>query len=374
MPWSKVKPEFYEPDFCQESAEDSRCLTYAEAVREALDQALELDPGVFVMGQGVDDPLGMFGATLNLHLKYGKERVFDTPLAENGLTGIAIGAALGGMRPVYFHNRPDFLLLTMDQLVNHASKWSFMFGGEVHVPLVVWACVGRGWGSGAQHSQALQGLFMHIPGLKLVMPSTCYDAKGLMLSAIADENPVIIIEYRLNFKHKGMVPAEAYKVPLGKGVIRRPGKDITLVAVSYMVTEAYNAAVQLSGMGIDAEVIDLRSLRPLDEEIILNSVAKTGRLLVADTGWKTAGVTAEIAALVAEKGFQWLRAPISRVGCPDVPTPAGYTLEAAFYPGMAEIMVEAQKLMGWQPYPNLRLLRKMELRETLLSPDLQSQG
>jgi acetoin:2,6-dichlorophenolindophenol oxidoreductase subunit beta len=346
MPWSKVKPEYDEPDFHQKSGENNRRISYSEAIREALDQALSLDANVFVMGQGVDDPSGMFGTTLNLHKKYGAERVFDTPLAENGLTGIAIGAALGGMRPVYFHNRPDFLLLTMDQLVNHASKWSYMFGGAVSVPLVVWACIGRGWGSAAQHSQALQGLFMHIPGLKLVMPSTCYDAKGMMLAAIADNNPVIILEHRFNFKNRGFVPENLYQTPLGKGIVRKPGKDITLVAVSYMATEAFRAAEELAKDGIEAEVIDLRTLRPLDEDIILTSLKKTGRLVIADTGWKTGGITAEIAAVAAEKGFDFLKAPVRRVASPDVPTPAGYTLERAFYLGMPEILQAARELMG----------------------------
>lgn len=345
MPWSKIGPEMNEPNFCRKSGECSRRLPYHEAIREALDQALELDPTVFVMGQGVDDPSGMFGTTLNLHKKYGRERVFDTPLSENGLTGIAIGAAIGGMRPVYFHNRPDFLLLAMDQLVNHASKWSYMFGGAVKVPLVIWACIGRGWGSAAQHSQALQGLFMHIPGLKLVMPSTCYDTKGIMLSAIADDNPVIVLEHRYNFKHNGFVPEQTYRVPIGKGVIRRKGKDVTVIAISYMVTEAYRAAEELSKDGIEVEVIDLRTLRPLDEEVVLSSLAKTGRAVVADTGWKTGGVTAEIAAVIAEKGFHLLQAPVRRVACPDLPTPAGYTLEEAFYVGEAEIVAATRELM-----------------------------
>ena len=345
MPWSKIKPDLHEPNFNRDTEEESRRLSYAEAIREALDEALDLDPSVFVMGQGVDDPGGMFGTTLNLHKKYGPERVFDTPLSENGLMGVAVGAAIGGMRPVYIHNRPDFLLLAMDQLVNHASKWSYMFGGAVHVPLVVWACIGRGWGSGAQHSQALQGLFMHVPGLKLVMPSTCYDAKGLMLSAIADANPVLIIEYRNNFQHRGVVPDSIYRIPFGKGVIRRPGKDVTLVAISYMVMEAFKASEELSKFGIEAEVIDLRTLRPLDERIILDSVAKTGCLVVVDCGWKTGGVSAEVAAIVVEKGFPLLKAPVRRVTSPDIPTPAGYTLEEAFYPGATEIVTAARELV-----------------------------
>lgn len=337
MPWSKIKPEFNEPDFFTGCGEGRRILIYHEAIREALQIALSRDPNVFVMGQGVDDPGGMFGATRGLHEEFGRERIFDTPLAEASLTGVAMGAALGGMRPVYFHNRPDFLLLAMDQLVNHAAKWHYMFGGAVNVPMVLWACIGRGWGSAGQHSQALQGLFMHIPGLKLIMPSTCYDAKGLMISAIADPNPVLIIEHRFNFKQRGIVPEGMYSIPIGKGVIRKNGNDVTVVSVSHLVTDAFNAAQELLQEGIDVEVIDPRTLRPLDEKIILRSVAKTGRLVIADTGWKTGGVTAEIGAMVAEKGFSNLKAPIRRVACPDLPTPAGYTLEDAYYIGKDDI-------------------------------------
>lgn len=347
MPWSKIKSLLNEPDFYSETNESSRRITYAEAIREALGQALELDSRVFVMGQGVDDASGMFGASLNLHHKYGPERVFDTPLAENGLTGIAIGAAMAGMRPVYMHNRPDFLLLTMDQLVNHASKWHFMFGGAVNVPLVVWACTGRGWGSAAQHSQALQGLFMHVPGLKIVMPSTCYDAKGLMLSAIADNNPVLILEHRFNFRNKGFVPEGVYRVPLGRGIIRRAGRDLTIVSISQMVAEAFEAARELAAEGIEAEVIDLRTLCPLDESIIIESLARTGRMIVADTGWKTCGMASEISALAAEKAFGHLKAPVLRVACPDLPTPSGYTLENAFYAGKQEIIEAAHRIMEW---------------------------
>lgn len=337
MPWSKIKPEFNEPDFFSEGSASTRTLTYPEAIREALQQSLANDERVFVMGQGVDDPGGMFGTTRGLHTEFGNERVFDTPLAETSLTGVAVGAAIAGMRPVYFHNRPDFLYLAMDQIINHASKWHYMFGGKVSVPLVIWACTGRGWGSAAQHSQAIQGLFMHIPGLKLIMPSTCYDAKGLLISAIADPNPVIIIDHRMNFRQRGMVPKEIYRIPLGKGVVRRKGMDVTVVAISHLVTEAFQAAQELATEGIDVEVIDPRTLRPLDEELILNSVAKTGRLVVTDTGWKTGGATAEIAAMVAEKGFKMLKGPVQRVAAPDIPTPAGYTLENAFYFGKDEI-------------------------------------
>ena len=343
MPWSKIKAEFHEPYAALQ--EDGRILSYPEAVLEGLAQALAQDPRVFVMGQGVDDPGGMFGTTRGLHKEFGEGRVFDTPLAEAALTGVAVGAAIAGMRPVYFHNRPDFLFLAMDQLANHAAKWYYMFGGQVNVPLVIWSCIGRGWGSAAQHSQALQGVFMHIPGLKLIMPSTCFDAKGLLIAAIGDPNPVIILEHRFNFKQQGVVPEEMYGVPIGKGVVRRPGKDVTVVAISHLVLEAFNAAQELAAEGLEVEVIDPRTLRPLDEDLILNSVAKTGRLVIADSGWKTGGVTAEIGAMVAEKGFDLLKAPIIRLACPDLPTPAGYSLEEAYYIGKEDIMKAVRQLL-----------------------------
>lgn len=347
MPWSKIKPESKEPDFLTECNEKVRRLNYAEAVREGLQQSLALDDSVFVMGQGVDDPSGMFGATMNLHKEFGSDRVFDTPLAETALTGIAVGAALGKMRPVYFHNRPDFLTLSMDQIVNHASKWSYMFGGKVCVPLVLWACIGRGWGSAAQHSQALQGLFFHVPGLKLIMPSTCYDAKGLMISAIKDNNPVLIMDHRLNFKQVGNVPEDMYYIPIGKGIIRKPGNDVTVVAISHLVVDSFSVSQELAQQGVDVELIDLRTLRPLDEEMILTSVAKTGRLVVVDCGWKTGGVTAEIAALAAEKAFPYLKSPVARVACPDVPTPSASTLEDAFYINKEQIKTAILKTINY---------------------------
>lgn len=339
MPWSRVKPSLDEPDFYSAvPGLQGRHLSWAESTREALSLALQTDPAVFVMGQGVDDPGGMFGATRGLHLEYGRERVFDTPLAETALTGIAVGAAQAGLRPVYFHNRPDFLYLALDQLANHAAKWSYMFAGQVPVPLVVWACIGRGWGPGAQHSQALQGLFTHIAGLKVVMPATCYDAKGLLLAAIKDPNPVIIIDHRFNFKFSGPVPAGLYSVPLSRGAIRRSGRDVTIVATSHLVWEAWQAAEELAVEGLEAEIIDPRTIKPLDEDLVLGSLARTGRLVVADTGWKTAGFAAEVAALAVEKGFKFLKAPVVRVTPPDTPTPSAHTMENTYYVGKMDIL------------------------------------
>lgn len=338
MPWTKILIEREVPDFDEHPGDDRRKLTVPEAIRETLDQALTRDKLVFIMGQGVDDPSGMFGMTLDLHKKHGGERVFDTPLSENALTGVGVGAALTGMRPVYFHNRPDFLLLAMDQIVNHASKYSYLFGGKLKVPLVIVAVIGRGWGSGAQHSQSLHGLFMHVPGLRLVMPSTAYDAKGLLVASIADGNPVILIEHRWLFKHKSHVPEGLYAVPFGKGLVRRRGKDATVVGISYMVIEALRAAEDLQKEGYDIEVIDPRTLKPLDEEIILESVKKTGHLVIADTDWRTCGAASEIASMVAQKGFEYLKAPVKIVAWPDVPVPSSYVLEEAFYPGKDDII------------------------------------
>ncbi|MBF0384362.1 MAG: alpha-ketoacid dehydrogenase subunit beta [Candidatus Omnitrophica bacterium] len=344
MPWTKLQIEREEPVFDESQGQNVRKLSYGDAIREALDQALEKDGRVYVMGQGIDDPGGMFGTTLDLHKKYGNERVFDTPLSESCLTGVAVGSAMAGMRPVYIHNRPDFLLLAMDQIVNHASKWSYMFAGQVSIPLVIRTCIGRGWGSAAQHSQALQSLFAHVPGLKVVMPASAYDAKGLLITAIADNNPVIYIEHRWCYKHIGYVPEKIYSIPFGQGVVKKEGKDVTIVAVSHMVIESLRASVELEKKGISVEIIDPRTLRPLDEEIILKSVAKTGKLLVADLCWKTGGFSSEVITTVAEKGLRSLKKPPVRLSFPDIPTPAGFTLENAFYPGVDDIVREVEKL------------------------------
>lgn len=328
------------------SDEAIRKLSYAEAIKEALSQAMELDKNVFIMGQGINDKVGMFGATTDLYKKFDEDRVFDTPLAETGLTGVAVGAAISGMRPVYCHNRPDFLMLSMDQIVNHATKYNYMSGGECPVPLVIWAVTGQGWGSAAQHSQALHGLFMHIPGLKIVMPTTPYDAKGLMLQAIADNNPILFLDHRSVYNQRGNVPEKMYKIPFGKGTIRRAGKDITILGISAMLIESLKAAEKLKKTGISAEVIDLRTLKPYDLDIILDSVKKTGHLIIADTGWKTGGISAEIAAAIYEKGFKYLRAPIERIALPDLPTPAAYTLENAFYKTGKDIVEAANRLLA----------------------------
>lgn len=331
MPWTKVYID--KSEFENTLAKDGlRGLSYKEALREAQMQLLQQDERVFIMGEGIDDPGGVFGSTRDLTKMFGNERVMDIPIAENGLTGVANGAAMAGMKPIFIHMRMDFLPMCMDQIVNHAAKWHYMSGGKVNVPLVIRSIIGRGWGSAAQHSQGLHGLFQHIPGLKIAIPSTPYDAKGLLISAVQDGNPVLFVEHRWIYDYIGYVPEDMYTVPLGKGIIRRGGNDVTVVALSQMVYEAMKAARVLEQEGIDVEIIDPRTVTPLDDELICESVKKTGRLIIADVACKTGGVGAEIACRVAESALQYLKAPIKRVNFPDVPTPCSPVLEEAYYP------------------------------------------
>jgi acetoin:2,6-dichlorophenolindophenol oxidoreductase subunit beta len=342
MPWDEglVNSLVYDrPD-----PKEGRVVSYATAINEALSLALENDPKVFVLGQGVDDPTAMFGTTRGLPARFGHDRVFDTPLSEEAMMGVSAGAAMNGMRPIFMHNRPDFVLLAFNQLVTHATKFHFMDNGQTTVPFVVWAAIGRGWGSGAQHSQAIHGMLLGVPGLKIVMPSTPYDAKGLLLSSILDNNPVCVFEHRWLMKKDGVVPDGFYRVPIGKGIHRRRGKDVTIVGASHAIELALQAANEVVGDNIDAEVIDLRTIKPLDEQIILESLHKTGRLLVVDTAWMKGGLCAEIGCLAAEKGFSDLRAPVVRIGLPDVPTPAGFTLEQFYYPDSARIAAAIRRL------------------------------
>ncbi len=321
-------------------------MSYGQALRNALVLAMEKDPSVFVMGIGVDDHKAAFGSTKGLVERFGKERVFDTPIAEGAMTGIAIGAALAGMRPVHIHIRVDFLYLAMDQLLNLAAKWRYMFGGNRSVPMVIRAVIGRSWGQGAQHSQSLQSFFMHVPGIKVAMPTTPYEAKGILLASIFDPNPVVLIEHRLLYDISDEVPDSYYEFPLGKAVTRREGKDVTIVANSYMAVECLRAAEILKEQGIEAEVIDPVSLVPLDIETVLNSVRKTGRLLVAECGWTSCGVSAEISAQVAEKAFGALKYPIRRIGNEQVPCPISKPLENLFYPDVRKIVSTVCEMMN----------------------------
>lgn len=315
-----------------------RELSYSLAINEALHQTMEMDSSIFLIGQGVKSPWYVGNTARGLMKRFGEHRVIDTPVSENGITGAAVGAAIAGMRPVVVHPRMDFMLYAMDPIINEASNWFYMNGGRASVPVVFWGIINRRGEQAAQHSQALHALFAHIPGLKVVMPATAYDAKGLMVAAIQDPNPVVFIDDRLLYGQMEPVPEELYHVEIGKGSIRRKGKDVTIVAVSLMVQAALKAADDLASHGVDVEVIDLRTVKPLDRNLILDSVRKTGRLVVADVGWQSFGVSAEIAALVAEKALEALKTPIARVALPDCPAPASRSLEEAYYPGVNDIV------------------------------------
>lgn len=336
-----------------------RILTYAEALREATELEMTRDSSVIVFGLGVDDFKGTWGTTAGLQKKFGRGRVFDTPLAEDGMTGVAVGAALAGLKPVHVHIRMDFLLLAMNQLVNIAAKSRYMYGGAVNVPITVRAVIGRSWGQGAQHSQALQSFFMHTPGLKVVAPSTPYDAKGMLIASIRDPNPVIFVEHRMLHLMKGHVPEKSYTVPFGQARILRKGKDITLVGISHMVAECLRAAHHLEKVGVDAEVIDPVSLSPLDMAAINKSINKTGRVLVVDSAWLTCGAGAEILARVFEN-FQGGRAKkirASRMGYAPVVCPPSKPLEDLFYPNPETIAKKSYELVRggkkWTPKEKL---------------------
>jgi len=322
-----------------------RQISYVQALNETLHQVLEKDSRAFLIGQGVTSPWYVGATTVGLIQRFGPQRVIDTPVSENGTTGVAIGAALGGMHPILMHSRMDFMYYAMDQIANHAANWHYMFGGQLSVPLTIWGIINRGGEQAAQHSQALQAIFAHLPGLKVVMPGTPYDAKGLLVASVEDNNPVVYIDDRWLYDYVGEVPEELYFVPIGKGIVRKEGQDVTVVATSYLVWEAMKAMEILEKDDINAEVIDLRSLKPLDEDLLLKSVKKTGRLVIADSGWKTCGVGAEISALVAEKAFEYLKAPVERVSLPDTPAPASSALEKTYYRKAEDIASAVKKIL-----------------------------
>lgn len=331
-----------------------RTISYAEALREATDIEMTRDSSVFVFGIGVPDFKGLYGTTRGLLEKYGPDRVFDMPLAEDGLTGIAIGAALAGMRPIHVHIRMDFVILAMNQIVNVAAKSRYMYGGAVRIPLVIRMIIGRSWGQGAQHSQAIHSFFMHCPGLKVVAPSTPHDAKGCLIESIRDDNPVMFVEHRLLHYQKGPVPDGAYTVPFGKARVLTKGTDVTLVGVSYMAIECLRAQRSLQEVGISAEVIDPISLSPLDMDTITESVQKTGRLLVVDTAWTACGASAEIAARTVERLGDSQKLQVKRMGYAPVNCPTTKNLENLFYPNGQTIASAAYSMVHnnkktWSP-------------------------
>lgn len=327
----------------------ARVIKYVEALREAQDLCMEKDPKVFLFGLGVSDPAAIFGSTQDLYQKYGPKRVVDMPVSENAMTGVALGAALSGMRPVMTHIRLEFALLAIDQIVNQAAKWHYMFGGQASVPMVIRMIVGRGWGQGAQHSQSLHSWFAHIPGLKVIIPSTPYDAKGLLISAIEDNNPVVCIEHRWLYNITGEVPEGVYKISLTEPHVLREGTDVTIVASSYSTIEALEAASDLEKEGISCEIIDLRILNPLNDTKIIESVKKTGNLIVVDMGWRSGGFSAEIISRVVEKIHTALKNPPVRITLPDVPTPTSRALSNYYYPLPQDIANAARRFMGKSP-------------------------
>jgi len=324
-----------------------RKLNYALAINEALHQMMGTDESVFLIGQGVKSPWYVGDTATGLLERFGSERIIDTPVSENAVTGAAVGAALAGMRSIVVHPRMDFMLYAFDPIINEAANWYYMNGGKLSAPVVIWGIINRGGEQAAQHSQALHSIFGHIPGLKVVMPATPYDAKGLMISAIKDDNPVVFIDDRWLHNFEEIVPEEIYEVPIGDAIVRRQGDDVTLVAVSYMCHLAMKAAEELAESDIDVEVIDLRSIKPIDKNLILTSVKKTKRLVVADVGWKTYGLSAEISAIVAENAFEDLKSPIVRVALPDVPAPASKTLEAVYYPTADDLISAVKKVFDY---------------------------
>jgi pyruvate/2-oxoglutarate/acetoin dehydrogenase E1 component len=321
-------------------------MTYSEAINEAMQEAMQASPDVICYGLGVNDPKAIFGTTKGLVESFGNERVFDMPTAENGMLGVGIGAALNGLKPIMVHQRLDFFLLAMDQLVNSAAKWFFMFGGQQSVPITIRLILGRGWGQGPTHSQSLHAWFAHIPGLKVVMPSNPNDAKGLLLSSIFDPNPVIFLEHRWLHNQVGMVESGPnFQVKIGEAKLVREGRDITIVSMGYQTIEAIKACEALAKNEVDAELIDLRSIKPIDWALIYKSVSKTGRILALDTGVETCSVSSEILAKVSANCFSSLLCAPQQIAMPDIPEPTSFALTKDFYFGADCIAKRAHQMV-----------------------------
>lgn len=326
-----------------------RKISYCEALNEAMSQEMERDPTVFVYGIGVPDHKRIFGSTVGLVEKFGSERCFDTPLSEDAMTGFGLGAAINGMRPIHVHIRVDFLLLAMNQLSNMVSSYRYTSAGKLKVPMVIRAVIGRGWGQGSQHSKSMYSVFAHIPGLKVVLPATPRDAKGLLISAIRDDNPVIFMEHRLLYYVSGEVPEEPYTIPLEKTTVLREGEDITVVAISWMNVEALKAAEILGRRGVSVEIVDPRTIAPFNDELVIKSVEKTGYCIVADNDWLNCGFSAEVAARVSELCFNNLKSPVYRIGFAFTPCPCTRPLENCFYPNAIDIIRAIEKKLKLQP-------------------------
>lgn len=336
-----------------------RKITYQEAIREALFHEMQIDPTAFIYGIDTDDYKGIFGTTVGLQQRFGKDRVFSTPLSEDCLAGFGLGAAINGLRPINIHMRIDFLLLAMNQIANLISSYRYSVCDQIKIPFVIRAIAGRGWGQGFQHSKTVHGIFAHIPGLKVVLPTTPYDVKGLLISAIRDDNPVLFFEHRWLYYQEGEVPEEPYTIPIGDGNILRSGNDVTIVATSWMNIEAKFAADILEKRhNINVEIIDPRTIAPFgndndskgnNEKLIINSVKKTGHCLVADNDWSNCGFSAEVAARISEKCFDNLEKPVKRIGFDNTPCPTARHLENEFYPNAKNIIREIEKMLELEP-------------------------
>ena len=346
MPWPPLTPVWKKRNRTSMPEAPMRELTFAEAVREALAEEMRRDARVFVLGEDVAEAGTPFKVLSGLVEEFGTERVVDTPISEAGFTGLAVGAAMTGLRPVVDIMFGDFITLTMDQMVNQAAKVHYMSGGKWKAPMVLRTTLGAGRRSAAQHSQSLHAWFSHVPGLKVVLPSTPYDAKGLLKTAIRDENPVVFFEDKMMYKLKGPVPVEEYTIPFGVADIKRAGRDVTIVATSSMVQVVLAAAALLEEIGISAEVIDPRTTWPLDERTLIESARKTSRAMVVDEGYSRYGVTAEIAAVIAEGAFHDLDAPVKRVGAMHVPIPFSPPLEDLTVPTERSVFEVARVLCG----------------------------
>jgi len=337
-----------------QTTETQRLLTTSKAISEAIAQEMERDPGVFVMGEDIGIYGGIFGATEGLLAEFGPDRIMDTPISETAFIGAAVGAALQGMRPIAELMFVDFFGVCMDQIYNHMAKIHYESGGNLDVPVVLTTAIGGGYSDGAQHSQTLHGLFAHLPGMKVVLPSTPYDAKGLMISAIRDDNPVLYMFHKgvmglgwmtPNPRATGHVPPEPYAIPIGEADIKRPGSDVTIATVSLMVHRALDAAEALAADGIEAEVLDLRSLVPLDRAAIAESVRRTHRLLVVDEDYRSFGMSGEVMATAIEECFDYLDGPPARLAYPDVPIPYSRPMEQFCLPNADTIAAAARQLV-----------------------------
>jgi pyruvate/2-oxoglutarate/acetoin dehydrogenase E1 component len=322
----------------------SKKVTFVEAINDALHIAMSVDPDMITYGLGINDPKRIFGTTSGLCEAFGNKRVFDMPTSENAMTGVSIGAALGEVRSVVTHQRLDFFLLAMDQLVNSAAKWNYTYG--ISVPITIRLIIGRGWGQGPTHSQNLQAWFGHIPGLKVVMPTTPYDAKGLLLGSIFDPNPVVFLEHRWLHNAVGDVPEGDFRLEIGKAKKITDGKDITIVSMSYLTVEARKAVTLLRKANVNCELIDLISIKPIDWELIKSSVKKTGNLLVLDTGHETGSIAGEIIAKIAIECFQHLKASPMRLAMPDIPEPSSFGLTKDLFIRYDKIVKEVLKMIG----------------------------